>query len=80
MTKNSAGTRSNRSVKAKKGHKERIQLRLVRMLHDGGSRHVQRYVPDDGLVRKSVYEMQGGDRKKSKHITSKFFLRTQGRD
>jgi hypothetical protein len=60
MTKNSARTTSNCPVKAKKGHDERIRLRLVQMFHDGGSRHVQRYVPDDGLVRKSVYETQQG--------------------
>ena len=27
---------------------------LVQMLHNGGSRHVQRYVPDEVLVKKSV--------------------------
>ena len=38
----------------KKEDKEKIRLHIVQRLHDGGIR--QRYVPDDGLVRKSVYE------------------------
>ena len=30
------------------------------MLHDGGSRHVQKYVPDGGQGRKSVYATRQG--------------------
>ena len=40
----------------KNGHRERIRLQLVQMLPGGGSRRVQRFVPSDGLGRKSVDE------------------------
>ena len=52
MTQKSAGTSSIRSVKPKR----ELQLQLVRKLHHSESSHVQRYVPENGLVRKSVYE------------------------
>ena len=41
-------------------HKEGIQLQLVQILPDGGSRHVQRYVRRNGLVRKNAYETRQG--------------------
>ena len=41
----------------KKGIKGGFAFSLFKVLYDGGSR--QGYGPDDGLVRKSVYDAQG---------------------